>query len=373
MWGLLVVSPRRRITLSKPTVFISHITEEGEVARHLKDLIERKFLRSIAVFVSSHEESIRLGDEWLTAIKASVTNCGLMVVICSPISVSRPWINFEAGAGWVRGIPVVPMCHSGIQPGRLPVPLNTLQGGLLGHQPDVQKLFGRLAGLAEIDAPQADDSEFFDRIHEFETSTRANVLLKDSQFIANLLHRHIEVIEYCIYATTRDYDFLNTLDLSNARLEDHQLTFNDVYRLFNVSLLFWTANQKVFQVIQATVLRLADTIRFILSNSHLEIAPELTELLNNFLYALGLVENWVDMIGMIDRAPPGESSVRDTMIKMIKEEPLPPTRRTSNLINVFIDYYDSLVFYRAWIINYKAVIARLTGAGLTTCSSGPRA
>jgi hypothetical protein len=348
----------------KPTVFISHITEEGEMARHLKELIERKFLRTIKVFVSSHEESISLGDEWLAAIKVSVTNCGLMVVICSPISVTRPWINFEAGAGWVRGIPVVPMCHSGIQPGQLPVPLNTLQGGLLGHQADAQKLFGRLAKLADIDAPVADDAEFFSRVHEFETSTRANVLLKDTQFIANLLNRSVEMLEYCIYASTRDYEFLNTLDLSQSRLEDHQFTFNDVHHLFNISLFSLGLNQKIYQAIQTIVLRLADSIRFILSNSHLEIAPELEELLNTFLYATGLLDNWADMIGMLDRTPGGENEVRNMMINMIKEEPLPPTKKINNMINVFINYYDNLAFYKVWIIGYKAAIARLTGTGL---------
>jgi len=348
----------------KPTAFISHITEEGEMARHLKELIERKFLRSVEVFVSSHEESVRLGDEWLAAVKASVSNCGLMVVICSPVSVTRPWINFEAGAGWVRGIPVVPMCHSGIQPGRLPFPLITLQGGLLGDQADVQKLFGRLAALADVDAPEADDAEFFARVREFETSTRANVLLKDSQFIANLLHRDVEFLEYCIYASTRDYDFF-PLDSSRARLEDHQFTFNDVHRLFNMSVGFSTLNQKIYQVIQRTVFRLADTIRFILSNSHLEIAPELEERLNSFLFDLGLLDNWADMIGLLDLRPGVDRAALEGMIEMIKKEPLPPTRKGGNIITVFIDYYESLVFYKDWVIGYKATIARLTGAGLT--------
>jgi len=213
-------------------------------------------------------------------------------------------------------------------------------------------------------APVADDADFFARVHDFQTSTRVNVLLKDSQFIANMLHRHVEILEYCIFASTRDYEFLNTLDVSRSRIEDHPFTFNDVHRLFNMSALFWGVNQKVYQVIQTTVLRLSDTIRFILSNSHLKIAFELEELLNGFLYVLGLVDNWANMIGTIGQAGSGEGNIRDVMIKMIKEEPLPPTRKLSNMLNAFIDYYDSLLFYKDWVIDYKAVIARLTGAGL---------
>lgn len=355
--------------MSKPSIFISHITEEGEIARHLKELIERRFLRSINVFVSSHEESIRLGDEWLAAIKSSVTNCKLMIVMCSPVSVTRSWINFEAGAGWVRGIPVIPMCHSGMEPGRLPVPLNTLQGGMLSDKTDVQKLFGRLASLADVDSPASDDAEFFSRIRDFETNVRANVLLKDSQFIATLLHRHVEILEYCIYASTRDYEFLNNVSINVTKLEEHHFTFNEIYNLFNTSIISFNINQKIYQVIQSTVSRIADNIRFILSNNHLEIAPDLEELLNSFLYALVLVDNWSDMIGMLDRQPPGEGNIRDMLIKMIKEEPLPPTRRPSNMINAFIDYHDSLLFYKDWLINYKIAITRLIGAGLTSGGS----
>lgn len=347
--------------MPKPTVFISHITEEGEVARDLKNFIEREFLRSVEVFASSHEESIMLGDEWLTAIKASVSKCGLMVVICSPISVTRSWINFEAGAGWVRGIPVVPMCHSGLTPEQLPVPLNTQQGGLIGNPADIQKLFMRVATLAETDAPDSNDADFFDRIHEFETSTRENLLLKDTQFIANLLHNHVDILEFCIYASTRDYEFLNTLDINLSHLDEHNFTFNDIYRLFNVSLVTMADNQHVHQAIHTVVLRLTDNIRFILSNTHLRIAPELEELLNSFLYSLSRVDNWASTITRL-QAPQSNPKVLELAINMIKNETLPPTRRPSNMINQFIDYYDSLIFYKTWVIAYKAIINRLTGS-----------
>src|SRR5690349_3305842 len=105
--------------MSNPGIFISHITEEKELATSLKDFIERKCV-TIEVFSSSDEKSITLGDEWLNVIKGSLINCNLLIVLCSPASVSRPWINFEAGGGWARKIPVVPLCHSGLVPGDLP-------------------------------------------------------------------------------------------------------------------------------------------------------------------------------------------------------------------------------------------------------------
>lgn len=100
--------------MEKPIVFISHITEEKEMALELKSLIEESFLGMISVFVSSDENSISSGSKWLDNITSALGNCAIELILCSPNSVKRQWINFEAGAGWVREIPVIPLCHSGM-------------------------------------------------------------------------------------------------------------------------------------------------------------------------------------------------------------------------------------------------------------------
>lgn len=114
--------------MSKPVIFISHIHEEASIAIKLKELIEAAF--ECDVFVASAPGDLPLGRRWLDQISDALRRCVLEIVIVSPISASRRWINFEAGAGWVRDIPVVPLCHSGMQPGNLPAPLNALQMGL---------------------------------------------------------------------------------------------------------------------------------------------------------------------------------------------------------------------------------------------------
>lgn len=49
--------------MDKKIVFISHITEEKELAVKTKELIEESFLGMIEVFVSSDEHSISLGQK----------------------------------------------------------------------------------------------------------------------------------------------------------------------------------------------------------------------------------------------------------------------------------------------------------------------
>ena len=93
-------------------IFISHITEEAPITLVLKDFIEEHFLGQISVFVSSDVHELTPGERWLRKIEAALKECELLLVICSPSSLTRPWINFEAGCGWMKGTKMVPVCHS---------------------------------------------------------------------------------------------------------------------------------------------------------------------------------------------------------------------------------------------------------------------
>ena len=130
---------------NKKTIFISHFTEEKELATLLKETIESKFLRAIDVFSSSHGESLQLGDEWLSIIKSHLVKADLIIVLCSPISITKPWINFEAGCGFVRDIPVIPLCHSGLKIQDLGMPLKVLQGAELNSSETIKALFNKIA------------------------------------------------------------------------------------------------------------------------------------------------------------------------------------------------------------------------------------
>jgi len=343
--------------MSKPTIFISHITEEKEIAKSVKEFLERRFLKTINVFASSHEESLKLGDDWMSTIKKSMKDCKLIIVLCSPLSITRPWINFEAGAGWVRDIPVIPLCHSGLTPGKLPVPINSLQGGILNNKTDISKVFKRIAEILEINVPDSTDKNFFSAIESFETEIKNSALSKDTVFIHNLLSRQIELLKYAIFASTLDYKELETIELRGDGLKNHKFTFNDTYNLFNVTLLMIFSQKKVFEVYHKTVHEISENIKFILTYSRIEMAPKLRELLNIFLFSTIKVDDWFDGISLQDKQT--NNGLREMAIKMIKEEPLPPTRKFSNLINHFIDYYESLVYFQNWITQYESEIENL--------------
>ena len=123
----------------KPRVFLSHISDEASLADILKKHLLKDFLGLIDVFVSSDEASIETGENWLDAIEEALKTAKIELILCSTASVKRPWINFEAGAGWLRGLPIVPICHTGLQPAELPMPLLVLQAIEANKQPGDRK------------------------------------------------------------------------------------------------------------------------------------------------------------------------------------------------------------------------------------------
>lgn len=104
------------------TVFLSHISEEASEARALGKQLESA-LPGLKVFVSATD--IHLGHSWLMEVHKALERSQATLALCSPNSVRRPWVNFEMGCGWAKGIPVIPVCYKGMRPSQLPDPLGT--------------------------------------------------------------------------------------------------------------------------------------------------------------------------------------------------------------------------------------------------------
>lgn len=161
--------------MEKKIVFISHISEEREIAQSLKELIQKSFLGIVDVFVSSDPESIDLGQEWLNRIKFSLGNCVVEFVIASPVSIRRAWVNFEAGAGWIREIPVIPLCHSGMTPGKLPAPLNALQAALATDENQLARIPRTIAKAVGMEPPEVNFQPFIETVLSYEETTEASI------------------------------------------------------------------------------------------------------------------------------------------------------------------------------------------------------
>jgi TIR domain len=139
-------------------VFISHISSETELAQGLQQRLGRDFLGMLDIFVSSDRHTIEAGSRWLDEVDRALNAADVQLVLCSRTSVDRPWVNFEAGAAWLRGIPVVPVCHSGLTVEELPVPLTLLEG-VEGSAAGLQKLYDTIARVLAVNTPAIDFTE----------------------------------------------------------------------------------------------------------------------------------------------------------------------------------------------------------------------
>ena len=140
----------------KTVVFISHITEEADLARILKKHLEKAFLGMVDIFVSSDGQSIAPGDQWLKKIDDALQAAQLTLILCSEASIKRPWINFEAGASWIKNIPIIPICHTNLRPSSLPAPLNMLQAVEANQESGLNQVVQRIAEKIGCDIPSID-------------------------------------------------------------------------------------------------------------------------------------------------------------------------------------------------------------------------
>lgn len=135
------------MTAAAHHVFISHIHEEAALGDKVKALIEDVFDRDgVRAFLSSDMRDLPAGRKWLTEISEQLEQCRVVVSLLSPTSLIRPWVNIELGAGWIKGLRVIPLCHSGLLVRALPQPFREFGAVGLDQDDAAERL---LVGIAD--------------------------------------------------------------------------------------------------------------------------------------------------------------------------------------------------------------------------------
>jgi len=176
-------------------IFLSHIHEEKELAISIKHAIEEEFSGFVDVFVSSDGTSVPAGANFLRRIEDRLIDCVAAIYLISPVSVRRNWVNFELGAVWVRNImslrtgsseiPTISLCHSGIQPAALPLPLNNLNGILGGEAPQLESAFRSLQ--AAVGGRGTLKTDFFALARTIQAFEKKYTLVANINNLLNLL------------------------------------------------------------------------------------------------------------------------------------------------------------------------------------------
>jgi len=151
-------------------IFLSHVTPEAKLADIIESHVLRDFIGLARVFVSSDQGSVLAGSKWLDEVTLALKEANLHVVLASPDSIERKWINFEAGAAHVRGVPIIPLCHSGLTPAQLPVPLSQSQGLVLSDGAGFRSFYGAISHALGSDIPEVDFVSYGLEVAKFEAA-----------------------------------------------------------------------------------------------------------------------------------------------------------------------------------------------------------
>lgn len=123
-------------------IFISHYHVEKALAIAVKQELLQIFGGLVDVFIA---DDIHFGSNWLNEVSQKLSETDTVLVLFSPDSVVRPWINIEAGYGVMTGKYVIPLCHSGLDKKNLPVIYALQQSIELCERDDITKLFSQIA------------------------------------------------------------------------------------------------------------------------------------------------------------------------------------------------------------------------------------
>jgi hypothetical protein len=152
------------------TIFVSHVSEEAPLAKLLQENLSRDFLGIIDVFVSSDLDSIAAGENWLESVDEALRNATALLVLCSRASIQRPWVNFEVGAAWIKRVPIIPICHSGLGLRDLPIPFSVLQGVQANDPTGLRRLYVAISDVLKCNVPERNLATLAEEIGQFEKS-----------------------------------------------------------------------------------------------------------------------------------------------------------------------------------------------------------
>jgi hypothetical protein len=162
--------------MPKLKVFLSHLTIEKQLAEIIQRAIQRDFIGLVSFFVSSDITSIPGGQKWLDRVIQNMKDSDLHFVLCSPEAVKRPWINLETGAACMNNdVEIIPICHSGLTPAQLPVPLSQFEAIQASDPEGVMKLYTTIASKIGSIVPEAGLTVLVRDIAEFEASYEKRV------------------------------------------------------------------------------------------------------------------------------------------------------------------------------------------------------
>ncbi len=143
-------------------IFIVHADEDKDFTEAFGKQIQKIFnIPSDRIFTASDSKSIPLGEQWYSYIVDAHKFSKIGIVLLTPNSVSRPWVNFEVGGFVLRNTSSpISICCCKETVDKIEFPISGLQYRKLYDKSDREAIIEKLAKLLECPKPTYNDSEF---------------------------------------------------------------------------------------------------------------------------------------------------------------------------------------------------------------------
>lgn len=136
------------------SVFMSFIHEEEYDVVQIRLFIQEVLQYRVETFMSSDQSVIYAGEDWMARIFDELKSATVLLSMLSPRSITRPWINFEAGAAWMNEKKVIPVCFRNLTIGQLPKPYSSLQAVDISMYDGAYYLVNSIAHYLELPDPE---------------------------------------------------------------------------------------------------------------------------------------------------------------------------------------------------------------------------
>lgn len=134
-------------------IFISHAVANKNIAQSLADEFEVTG-EDVTTFLASRPGDIRADESWLNGIERALQEADTYIIILTPESYLRPWVNFEAGAAWFFKRQLVFVRIQALSTDDIPSPINSRQVYAIDEKEQLIAVF-KAIGLPLEDPDQA--------------------------------------------------------------------------------------------------------------------------------------------------------------------------------------------------------------------------
>lgn len=127
-------------------IFISHVTDEQNVAFAIKNYLEDTYGEQLHIFVSGN---IQMGSDWFQDVKKELEKCDMVITLMSKYSHKRPWINIESGYAIMSHKKMIPICYNGFHISDLELPYSSNNGFDILDRKGIERFLRTIADLTK--------------------------------------------------------------------------------------------------------------------------------------------------------------------------------------------------------------------------------